>query len=157
LGRRLEPLKHRAIADIAGRQRFPQLRTTIAIHPNPGVRSPFIFWKLENIGSFLALHWMVIVKFPTTINGKSVGFHDKTVKTGETADGKSFLALRIHKLVNYPPLFPRSDISASYEIGPATYTPALKPSINEIRVTTYADGMSPLEEVIQLADALRKR
>lgn len=157
LGRRLEPLQHRAITDIVGRRRFPQLRTTITIHPDPRLKSPFVFWKLENIGSVLALHWMVIVRFPTMINDKSVGFKEKSVTIGETGDGKSFLEFRIQKLINYPPLFPQSDISASYEIGPVTYTPALKSSINEIRVTTYADGMSPLEEVIQLADALRKR
>jgi schlafen family protein len=155
IGRKLHPLKHRAIQDITGRRQFPRLRTTIRVHTKGGARSPFVFWRLENVGPVLANHWMVIVKFPTSINGRSVGFVDEKTTIDETQDGKSFLQLRIHKLINYPPLFPQSDISASYNIGPVTYTPELKPSINHIRVMTYADSMPPFEETIALSDALR--
>lgn len=155
LGRRLQPLRHRAIQDIASRRQFPKLRTTIVVHTKGGARSPFVFWKLENIGSVLALQWMVIVRFPTSINSKSVGFIDGDPTVGETPDGKSFLQLKIHKLINYPPLFPQSDISASFKIGPVTYSPELTPSISNIRVTTHADSMPPFEETIELSDVLR--
>lgn len=155
LGRRLQPLRHRAIQDIASRRQFPKLRTTIVVHTKGGARFPFVFWKLENIGSVLALQWMVIVKFPTSINGKSVAFIDDDTTVGETPDGKSFLQLRIHKLINYPPLFPQSDISRSFKIGPVGYSPELNPSITNIRITTYADSMPPFEETIELSDVLR--
>jgi hypothetical protein len=77
VGRKLVPLKHRANLDIAGRRRFPKLRTTILIHTGAGLTRPSMFWKLENLGAALALRWMAIVKFPTSINGQSVRFADE--------------------------------------------------------------------------------
>jgi hypothetical protein len=155
VGRKLEPLKHRAILDIAGRRRFPKLRTTVLIYTGGGLTKPFMFWKLENLGSALALHWMAIVKFPTSINGKSVTFVDEKPTVGETEDGKSFLELRIYQKIASPPLFPGSDISGSFELGGVRYEPSLKPSITNIRVKTFAGEMPPFEETIQLSTALR--
>lgn len=156
VGRKLQPLRHRAIMDIAGRQRFPKLRTTVLVYTGVGgLIKPYMFWKVENLGSALALHWMAIVKFPTAINGKSVCFADEKPITGETEDGKSFIELRIHQKIASPPLFPGSDISGSFPLAGTMYEPPLKPSITNIRVKTFADEMPPLEETIELSSALR--
>src|SRR5438045_3370429 len=40
VGRKLQPLRHRAILDIAGRRRFPKLRTTILIYTGAGLTKP---------------------------------------------------------------------------------------------------------------------
>ncbi len=156
VGRRLEPLKHRTIFDIAGRHRFPKLRTTILIHTGGGGREPSVFWKLENLGLALALHWMAIVKFPTSINGQSVRLADEKVTVGKTEDGKSFLELRIYQKIASPPLFPDSDISGSFGLAACRYDPPLEPSITDIRVKTFADEMAPFEETIELSIALRR-
>jgi hypothetical protein len=97
-----------------------------------------MFWKLENLGPALALHWMAIVKFPTGINGKSVCFTDEKPTTCETEEGKSFLELRIYQKIASPPLFPGSDISRSFPLSGVTYQPPLKPSITNIQVKTFA-------------------
>jgi hypothetical protein len=156
VGRKLEPLKHRAILDITGRRRLPKLRTTILIHTGGGGREPSVFWKLENLGLALALHWMAIVKFPTSINGQSVRLADEKVTVGKTEDGKSFLELRIYQKIASPPLFPDSDISRSFGLAACRYDPPLEPSITDIRVKTFADEMAPLEETIELSTALRR-
>jgi hypothetical protein len=116
-----------------------------------------MFWKLENLGSALALRWMAIVKFPMAINGESVCFTDEKPTTYETEDGKSFLELRIYKKIASPPLFPGSDISRSFPLSGVTYQPPLKPSIADIRVKTFADDMPPFEETIELSNAFRRR
>lgn len=156
VGRKLQPLRHRAITDIAGRRRFPKLRTTIFVYTGGGLMKPSMFWKLENLGSALAVRWMVIVKFPTAINGKSVCFTDEKPITCETEDGKSFLELRIYQKIASPPLFPGSDISGSFPLSGVTYQPPLKPSVTDIRVKTFADDMPPFEETIELSGALRR-
>jgi hypothetical protein len=155
LGRRLQPLKHRAIFDIAGRRRFPKLKTTILVFTGGDGRQPYMFWRLQNFGSISALHWMVIVKFPTAINGNGVCFVDENRTIEETEDGHSFLEMRIHQKLNSPPLFPESDISGSFGLSPTTFTPPLKPSIDEIRIRTFADDMPPLDERINVQDVLR--
>lgn len=91
------------------------------------------------------------------INGRNIAFAKEKTTLGETEDGKSFLELRIHKLINYPPLFSQPDVSASYEIGPVTYTPPPKPSINEIRITTYADGMISRDRSENIHDRTGRR
>jgi hypothetical protein len=155
VGRKLQPLKHRAIFDIAGRRRFPKLRTTILIHTG-GSGGSAIFWKLENdLGAGLALYWKVIIQFPTAINGRSVDISDDGVTIGETKRGKSFLELRIPQRMGSP-LFPGSDVSRSFKIDPCDYTPPLQPPIEEIRVTTFADSMPPLEETFRLSDVLKR-
>jgi hypothetical protein len=158
LGRKLVPLKHRAILDITGRRRFPKLRTTVLIYAGGGLTKPSMFWKLENLGPALALRWMAVVKFPTSINGQSVHFVDQNEKVtiGKTEDGKSFLELRIYQKIASPPLFPDSDISRSFELATCRYDPPLGPSITDIRVKTFADGMPPLEETVELSTALRR-
>lgn len=116
-----------------------------------------MFWKLENLGPTLALHWMAIVRFPTSINGKGIMFADEKPIIGETEDGKSFLELRIYQKIASPPLFPGSDISGSFKLSVGIrYDPPLKPSITEICVT-FADEMPALEETIELSTALRRR
>lgn len=156
VGRKLQPLRHRAIMDIAGRRRFPRVRTTILIRLSGGRTRPSMFWKLENLGSALALHWMAIVRFPTSINGKGVCFDDETVTTGETEDGQSFQELRIYQKIVSPPLFPDSNVRRSFPLsGEVVYDPPLKPSITDIRVKTFADEMPPFEETIELSEALR--
>jgi hypothetical protein len=156
VGRKLQPLGRRAIMDIAGRRRFPKLRTTILVYTGGGLLKPSMFWKLENLGSALALRWMAVVKFPTTINGKSVCFADEKLVTGETEDGKSFVELRIHQKIATPPLFPASDISGSFPLAGCRYEPSLKESITEIRIKTFADEMPPLDETIELSSAFRR-
>jgi hypothetical protein len=156
VGRKLQPLKHRAILDIAARRRFPKLRTTVLIYTGGGLTKPSMFWKLENLGPALALHWMAIVKFPTSINGKAISFVGEKPVLGETEDGKSFLELRVYQKIASPPLFPGSDISGSFELGGVTFDPALKPSISDIRVKTFADEMPPFEETIELPSAIRR-
>jgi Putative DNA-binding domain len=156
IGRRLNPIGHRAIQDIAGRRRYPKLRTTIRIYTGVGLTRPSMFWKLENLGSVLASRWMVIVRFPTNLNGHGVVFKEEKKDIRETDDGKSFLELRIHQKINTPPLFPKSDISGSFALSSARFDPPLKPSITSIRVTTYADDMPPFDEIIPLSDALRE-
>jgi hypothetical protein len=155
LGRKLQPLKHRAIEDIAGRRRFPKIRTTILIHPGGGLSEPSVFWKIENLGAALALHWKVIVRFPTRINNSDVTFPDEKIRYGETADGKSFIELRIPQMMGSP-LFPASDISHSFKLVPCRHQYPLKPSVTDIRVTTFADEMPPFHEVIELNVALQK-
>ena len=156
VGRKLQPLRHRSILDIAGRRRFPKLRTTILVYTGGGLTKPSMFWKLENLGPALALHWMAIVKFRTGINGKSVCFTDEKPTTCETEEGKSFLELRIYQKIASPPLFPGSDISRSFPLSGVTYQPPLKPSITNIQVKTFADDMPPFEETIELSSALRR-
>jgi hypothetical protein len=53
------------------------------------------------------------------------------------------------------PLFPASDISRSFKIASCRHQYPLKPSITDIRVTTFADEMPPFDEVIELKDALQ--
>jgi len=154
LGRKLYPLKHRAIQDIVGRRRFPKIRTTILVHNGGGLSEPSVFWKMENLGVALARHWKVIVKFPTSINNHDVTFPDEQIRYCETSDGKSFIELRIPQLMGSP-LFPESDISRSFKLVPCRHQYPLKPSINDIRVTTFADEMPPFHEVIDLTNALR--
>jgi len=154
VGRHLQPLRHRAIQDIAGRRRFPKIRTTILIHSGGGLAEPSVFWKMENFGEALALRWKVIVKFPTRINNNEVTFPEEKIRYGDTEDGKSFIELRIPQMMGSP-LFPASDISRSFKIVPCQHQYPLKPSISEIRVTTYADEMPPFDEVIELKNALR--
>ena len=84
------------ILDITGRRRFPKLRTTILIHTGGGLTKPSMFWRLENLGSALALRWTAIVQFPTSISGNDIAFVDEENLTRETEDGKSFLELRIY-------------------------------------------------------------
>jgi Putative DNA-binding domain len=154
LDRKLQPLKHRAIQDIAGRRRFPKIRTTILVHPGGGIAEPSVFWKMENLGAALALHWKVIVRFPTKINNNDVTFPEEKIRYCETADGKSFIELRIPQMMGSP-LFPASDISRSFKIVPCQHQYPLKPSISDIRVTTFADEIPPFDEVIELKDALQ--
>jgi hypothetical protein len=154
VGRKLEPLKDRAIKDIIGRRRFPKLRTTILIH-STGFGEPTVFWRVENLGSALALHWKAVVKFPTSINNNEITFPDEDVKFCETPDRESFIELRIPQRLG-PPLFPGSDTSRSFKLAVVTHRPALPaPSIKDIRVTTFADEMPPFTEVIQIADAIK--
>jgi len=154
LGRKLHPLKHRAIQDIIGRRRFPKIRTTILVHTGGGLSEPSVFWKMENLGAALARHWKVVVKFPTSVNNHDVIFPDEKVTYCETPDGKSFIELRIPQMMGSP-LFPESDISRSFKLLPCSHQYPLKPSVTDIRITTFADEMPPFEEVIQLKDALR--
>ena len=153
IGRKLEPLKHRAITDIAGRRRFPKLRTTVLIHSG-GIADPSVFWKLENLGSALALHWKAILKFPTQINGNYVTFPDEKIRFCETEDQKSYIELRIPQYMGSP-LFPTSDVSRSFKIVTCRHSTPLKPSIENIRVITFADEMPRHEEIITLASALK--
>jgi hypothetical protein len=153
LGRRLEPLRHRAIQDIAGRRRFPRIRTVVLIH-SKGFGEPSIFWKMENFGPAIALHWKVLIRFPTCINGNYLRLTDEEVVLGETMEGESFLELRIPQRMGSP-LFPQSDISRSFKLSVCTYKSPLKPSIDNIRVTTFADEMPPFREIIRLDEALR--
>jgi hypothetical protein len=154
LGRKLHPLKHRAIQDIMGRRRFPKIRTTILVHTGGGLSEPSVFWRMENIGAALARHWKVIIKFPTKINKQDVVFPDEQIRYCETSDGKSFIELRIPQGMGSP-LFPESDISHSFKLLPCRHQHPLKPSVADIRVTTFADDMPPFHEVIDLKNALR--
>lgn len=154
VGRKLQPLKHRAIFDIAGRRRVPKLRTKILVYT--GSPKSSIFWKLENeLGSGLALHWKAVIKFPTAIAGRSVKILDEGVTIGKTEEGRSFLELRIPQRFGSP-LFPGSDVSRSFELAPCDYTPLLEPPIENIQIITFADTMSPLQETFCLSDVLRR-
>lgn len=151
LGRKLNPLKHRAIQDITSRRRHAKIRTTIRIH-STGFSEPSMFWKVENVGRVLALHWKVVIRFPTEINGQGILFKEEKCVIGETDDGKSFLELRIPQMMGSP-LFPGSDVSRSFELAVVNYEEQLKPSIEAIRVTTFADDMPAFEETIDLNEA----
>ena len=109
---------------------------------------------MENVGGVLALHWKVIIKFPTEVNGNQLKIVEEQVTLGETKDGKSFLELRIPQSMGSP-LFPLSEISRSFELRVCRYEGALKPSIKDIEVTTFADEMPPFVETIHIEDALR--
>lgn len=154
LGRRLEPLRHRAILDIAGRRRCPKVKTTIIVHIG-AVRQARLFWKVENIGSVMARDWKVVIQFPTMIGKTYVRLDDDALVCDATEEGQSYQSVRITKRLGAS-LFPGSDISHTWDIEPCTYSGSLLPSVGEITVTTYADDTSPVQEVFPLADVLRE-
>lgn len=102
LGRKLEPLRHRAILDISGRRRHPKIRTTILIHTGNVERR--LFWKVENIGSVMAQHWKVVIRYPTKIGNTYVIVADEDHILDCTEDGKSYQEIRITKQLGSPPI-----------------------------------------------------
>lgn len=151
LGRRLSPLKHRAVMDIVGRKRHPDIKTEIII--NKGNLRTNLFWRITNVGSVIALHWKVVIHFPTALT-RSLAFKDEETILKYDDKGRSFLELQIGQMLR-PPLFPGSDISAIYEIHPTNYSPPLSPSVEEITVITFADEMPAKREVFRPADVTR--
>ncbi|SRR5579862_2180701 len=154
LGRRLEPLRHRAILDIIGRRRHPRLHTTILVHIG-SIAEPILFWRVENIGSVMALHWKAVIRFPTQIGSTWVRIDDGNLVCDCTDDGKSFQEMRISKALGSP-LFPGSDVSTTFKLKPVHYEPPLEPSIKEVIVTTFADEMPAQKEVFDLSSVLRR-
>jgi hypothetical protein len=152
LGRKLEPLRHRAVLDIIGRRRHPTLRTKILVHI--GYTKPKIFWQLENTGSTMALHWKAAIRFPTKIGKSHVTVPNSKAILGCTEDGRSFVEFRISKALGSP-LFPGSDISDTFDFGPCNYDPPLEPSIDYVQVTTFADDMPPFVEQFPLSEVLK--
>ena len=152
LGRKLEPLRHRAVLDIIGRRRHPTLRTKIVVHI--GHTKPKIFWQVENTGSTMALHWKVVIHFPTKIGKSHVAVPKRNAVLGCTDEGKSFLEFRISQALGSP-LFPGSDISNAFDFGPCQYDPPLEPSIDYVQVTTFADDMPPFVEQFPLSEVLK--
>jgi len=86
IGRKLQPLRHRAIMDIAGRRRFPKLRTTVLVYTGGGLTKPYLFWKVENLGADLLVSWMDTENFPMALKGKSVCFAEETRNNAESED-----------------------------------------------------------------------
>jgi len=154
VGRRLEPLRHRAILDIIGRRRHPTLRTKLIVHIG-NVREPTIFWQLENTGKSMALHWKAVIRFPTKIGKSGVTVPDERPVIGRTEDGRSFVEFRVSKALGSP-LFPGSDISNSFKLAGVEYEPPLEPSIDYAQVTTFADDMPPLVEQFPIGEVLKQ-
>jgi hypothetical protein len=153
LGRKLSPLRHRAVMDIIGRRRHPEVETQILVHLGP--RGNRLFWRLTNTGNILAVHWKAVIQFPVKIGNCTVGFKDEPAKHGTNDRGQTFLELRIARHAGAP-LFPKSDVSRTFELCPVDYKPPFKSSTDEVIVTTFADEMPAKTEVFPLKDVIRE-
>jgi hypothetical protein len=154
LGRRLEPLRHRAILDIFSRRHHPEIRSTIIVHI--GNAKPILFWKIKNVGRVMAKEWKVVIRFPTKVESTLVKLEDNKVTICETDDNKSYWEVRQTRHLGSP-LFPDSDVSGTFELKPISqFDPPLGPSIDYVEVTCYADDAPAFIESFQIDAILRR-
>jgi hypothetical protein len=154
LGRRLEPLRHRALLDILGRRKHPDIRSTIIVHI--GNAEPILFWRIRNVGKVMAREWKIVIKFPTRVGQTLVKLVDDKVTMNTSEDQRSYWEVRRTRNIGAP-LFPDSDVSGTYKIEPVSeFRPPCSESIDYVETTVFADGAPAFKELFKLDDVLRR-
>ena len=156
LGSKLEPIKHRAVLDILGRKKHPEVGLVmVKLNGDPSGKNCNVFVRLENIGPILARHFLVQLDVPLRVNGVDISFgnHHATFNLNQDAEG-AFWRVPISNHHGRP-LFPQDTIGTTvpFKFGPL---PSSRPTkfLKAVRYKIFADEMPLKEGTLKLEDVI---
>ena len=145
------PMRDYEIRDVMNRRKHPKIRVQVMLRP-----TQFLI-KLTNDGSIMARHYMVRLEFPTSIDGVPILIGSEKERTIANEPSGSYWIKKLYGVLQAP-LFPGSTEILRVQVMQSTIlrgggSDDYYPSIEEVRVTVYADDMPPVNFTTAVKDA----
>lgn len=147
------------IREAMNRARHPAIETSVHLNLENAWEGEGCFLViLRNISRRKANDFICTVHHPLEISGHALEPEEPRL-IGEDPDGRSYVEFSLPHSLNRPPLFPGADVrlKKKLKIGGVWNPKSGRPltSIDEIRITVYADEMEAVTRSIPVADALK--